>query len=63
MTGADVDAKNHAEETPLHQAAHSGHVDVARLLLDRGIGCYILLWCYLSLAGHGEFDIQWLCLG
>jgi ankyrin repeat protein len=28
------------EWTPLHWAAAHGHVDVARLLLDRGMGWY-----------------------
>jgi hypothetical protein len=38
MTGANVDAKFTHGSTPLHTAAFEGHVDVARLLLDRGMG-------------------------
>jgi hypothetical protein len=42
MTGADVEATDNHGRKPLHVAAKCGHVDVARLLLDRGMGWY---WC------------------
>jgi ankyrin repeat protein len=42
MTGADVEASNDDGGKPLHSAAAEGHVEVARLLLDRGMGLY---WC------------------
>jgi ankyrin repeat protein len=41
-TGADVESKERHGDTPLHVAAWHGHVNVARLLLDRGMGWY---WC------------------
>jgi ankyrin repeat protein len=33
-----VESKYDKGAMPLHYAAESGHVDVARLLLDRGMG-------------------------
>jgi ankyrin repeat protein len=41
-----VEATNGRGWTPLHVAAKCGHVDVARLLLDRGMGWY---WCDAAL--------------
>jgi ankyrin repeat protein len=41
-TGADVQAALKDGSTPLHLAAQNGKVDVARLLLDRGMGLH---WC------------------
>lgn len=34
--GANVNARNTVDETPLHWAARNGHANLARLLLDRG---------------------------
>lgn len=36
LSGADVNAREKASETPLHWAAARGHADVARLLLQSG---------------------------
>jgi len=33
---ANIDERNHKEETPLHYAAKKGHADVVKALLDRG---------------------------
>jgi ankyrin repeat protein len=40
MTGVDVNGQNSDGCTPLHFAAEQGHVDVARLLIDKGMGRY-----------------------
>jgi len=34
--GADPNAKDNAGHTPLHWAAHLGHVEIVELLLERG---------------------------
>jgi ankyrin repeat protein len=34
--GADVNAKDKLQQTPLHRAALSGRIDVARLLIENG---------------------------
>jgi hypothetical protein len=38
MTGASMEAPGIHGWKPLHEAAHNGHVDVAALLLDKGMG-------------------------
>jgi uncharacterized protein len=34
--GADVNARDDRQQTPLHWAAMKGHTDLARLLIDKG---------------------------
>jgi len=34
--GADVDARNHWQNTPLHEAAKAGHNDAVKVLLEAG---------------------------
>ena len=34
--GADIDAKDNRQETPLHLAARNGHFEVVKMLLENG---------------------------
>ncbi|HEV3083499.1 MAG TPA: ankyrin repeat domain-containing protein, partial [Gemmataceae bacterium] len=34
--GADPNARNDRQRTPLHRAADNGHADLARLLIEKG---------------------------
>jgi ankyrin repeat protein len=57
--GADVHAKAlDLKSTPLHIAAEYGHVIVAALLLDRGMGL-VLVRCYPGLAIAWKGDVHW----
>jgi ankyrin repeat protein len=68
-TGADVEAALKDGSTPLKLAAQNGKVDVARRLLDRGMGLY---WCVAApnltilrmgrCAGHDPAEMTPCCM-
>jgi ankyrin repeat protein len=62
--GAEADAHDDWQATPLFYAALCGHTDVMRLLLRAGAKCEVRLraaWLMLRALRHGSLTPQHLC--
>lgn len=60
--GADIEARNAMDRTPLMSAARAGNIDVLRLLLDKGEGCVVFCSGHVLIVilQKGAVPLHWI---